>query len=188
MHALPIITPSIVSVARTLFARSACRARCQVSFQNTGLRGVAVIACLGFGFLWFQSEAPVGFALEECGLRHRRAALTRAGAIVRALRFDPGPTAARRGTVRPPRRDCLATHKAALAIRGPTHGAANRFDPAWWRERISGRPPLRPDRNLKAREPRRDSSPGGDHWRSPAPQPLWRARSRLLRRETGKNT
>src|SRR3984957_10477311 len=37
MQALPMMTPSMVNMARTLFARRACRARLQVSPISSGL-------------------------------------------------------------------------------------------------------------------------------------------------------
>src|ERR1700691_2688806 len=107
MEPLPIITPSIVSIARILLARNACIARDQVSLQKA-----AVFCVVAMRNLTRERRLRAAIATS----RAFRGASWLPCAWVRAA----GP----RGIVPPRRRAFPAPRKDGPAIRGQRHARA----------------------------------------------------------------
>src|ERR1700721_2692745 len=158
MQPLPMMTPSIVNAARSLFARNAWRARSQVSFQYADLLRTLDMAAISDypdefpGAISISPGVPAAFSL-PC-VRDR--------------------VAEKRDIARLLRRAFLALRRGARATRAQRREKANHCDQACWRDRTSS-----PVRN--ARDPlpialhtRRGNRPGGDRSHSRPPLRQWR--------------
>src|SRR5271154_3596596 len=122
MEPLPMITPSIVSIARILLARKACMARDQVSLQK------AAVFCV--------------VAIRNLTRERRRRAATGTSRVfggASALPCAWAQAAEPRGTVPPRRRAFPAPRKGGPPIRVRQQARASHCDPACLRDRISNR-------------------------------------------------
>ena len=164
MQALPMITPSIVSIARTLFARNACSAGSTSHPRKADvLRGAAI----GGGTT--ESDAFRGFGVSSVSFTDSQCAIqceTFSKCSSRVLAsFRRDRAAAPRDIAPPLRCACPALHRAAPASRARPHARANRFDPACSRYKPSN----------TALHPRHLCP------KAPAPRPAIISKSRIVR-------